>query len=186
MYDLDIRLALKNEFLCQPVKESQTVIFDEIPLNYGSARVDLMVIGKYLHGFEIKSDRDTLARLPEQIRVYNTVFDLVTLVVENSHLDEALPMVPGWWGIKLAELNREGKITLLDVRLPKQNPYQDKLAILKLLSRDEALHLLEEVGEANGLRSKNKELIFQKLIELTDLDWLRSMVRRQLKVRKSY
>jgi hypothetical protein len=55
----------------------------------GEARVDIALIGDHLHRFEIKSERDSLRRLPAQVEVYSRVFDYVTLVVDTRHLDGA-------------------------------------------------------------------------------------------------
>jgi len=57
------------------------------------------VVNGKLHGYEIKSDADTLKRLPAQAEVYSAVFDLVTIVVGEHHLDTVRAIVPEWWGI---------------------------------------------------------------------------------------
>ena len=39
-------------------------IFEEFRVQHGMARIDFAVINSIMHGFEIKSDLDTLERLP--------------------------------------------------------------------------------------------------------------------------
>jgi hypothetical protein len=56
-------------------------IIEELGVVHGKSRIDIAVINGLMHGYEIKSDKDTLQRLPEQMNMYNSVFNKVTLVV---------------------------------------------------------------------------------------------------------
>src|SRR5258706_11027427 len=69
-------------------------IVPELGLWHGAARIDIAVVNGILHGFEIKSDRDTLSRLDVQMPAYNSVFDKVTLVVGRTHLVQAFQTIP--------------------------------------------------------------------------------------------
>jgi hypothetical protein len=86
MNDAQIRIATKQALFAQHLGEPDTVIFEELGVQHGLSRIDLAVVNGELHGFEFKSDKDTLARLPEQAESYGRVFDRVTLVVGESHL----------------------------------------------------------------------------------------------------
>src|SRR5690606_32363510 len=112
--------------------------------NHGSVRADVAVINGIMDCYEIKSDRDTLQRLPEQIRAYNAVFDKVTLVVGFSHIYEALEIIPDWWGVKIAKTNTTGDVIFSTIREPVPNTNKDKDAIARLLWREEALRILED------------------------------------------
>jgi hypothetical protein len=48
-------------------------MLDEFGLEHGEVRVDVAVINGELHGYEIKSERDTLERLPRQVKAYSAV-----------------------------------------------------------------------------------------------------------------
>lgn len=186
MKDIHIRTALKSKLLSRYAKDPSTLIVDELGLRHGAARVDVAVINGVIHGFELKSDCDTLKRLPSQIKVYNSVLDRITLVVGNRHLKESIGLVPKWWGIKLAEQGRRGAIRFYDIRRPQHNPFQDILAVCKLLWREEALTLLEELDKAEGVRSKPRAMIYAKLAGAEDPDLIRSWVRHQLRSRKNW
>ena len=84
--DKVIRLALKKKL----EKSTKTIkIINELGILHGEARIDLVVISDgVMHGYELKSDIDSLSRLPEQMRIYNTVFSKVTLVVGKKHILE--------------------------------------------------------------------------------------------------
>jgi hypothetical protein len=131
----------------------------------------------------LKSDADDLRRLPRQIQIYSSVLDRVTLVVGLRHAKEAERMVPHWWGIKVAEVGNRGGFDFHDAKRPTSNPDQDAVAVCRLLWRDEALTLLDELGQAKSLRHKPRALIYSHLAEVADLETVRARVRRQLKFR---
>ena len=66
--------------------DPQTLIVEELGIRQGAARVDVAVVNGSLHGYEIKSARDTLERLPKQSELYSSVFDTITLVTAENHL----------------------------------------------------------------------------------------------------
>jgi hypothetical protein len=183
MKDCHIRTALKSKLLSRYAKDPSTLIVDELGLRHGAARIDVAVINGVIHGFELKSDCDTLNRLPSQVKIYNSVLDRITLVVGNRHLEKGISLVPDWWGIKLAEPCARGAIRFTEIRRPQGNPFQDIIAVCKLLWREEALTLLEELDRAEGVRRKPRAMIYAKLAEAGDPDLIRSRVRHQLRSR---
>src|SRR5689334_921725 len=76
-------------------------IFDELGVQHGANRVDYAIVNGIMCGYEIKSDRDTLDRLPEQVKEFSEVFDELTLVVGKRHLYKAIHHIPEWWGVWL-------------------------------------------------------------------------------------
>lgn len=151
-------------------------IIPELGLWHGAARIDVAVVNGVLHGFEIKSDRDTLSRLPEQMQAYNAIFDQVTLVVGSKHFVDAFKMVPEWWGIKTAHVSEDGLVSFNTIRRPTNNPKQDDVSIARLLWRREALDLLESLGKADGVRSKPREAVYERLVASLELEPLKKHV----------
>ena len=184
--DLHIRRALKSEVLARWIDDPGTLVVDELGLRHGAIRIDLAVLNGTLHGYEIKSDRDTFDRLPNQAKAYNSVFDRITLVVGNQLYRKALRIVPQWWGVKIAEMGLRGGIRFRHVRRSRNNPAPDSLAIAKLLWREEALLLLEDLGTADGLRNKPRAIIYSRLAEVVDPRQLRTIVRQRLKCRTGW
>ena len=182
---MQLRAATKRKVLSRYLKDPDTVVLEEMSLRHGAARIDLVVVNCILHGFELKSDADTLERLPDQARVYSSVFDRITLIVGYRHAFEALQMIPDWWGVKLAHKGSRGGIHFSDARSPRNNPVRDPFAIASLLWRDEALDLLDEIGRADGVRSRPAAIIYQRLVEVADFDLLQLRMRRQVKARTS-
>lgn len=186
MKDCHLRTALKNKLQLRYIKDSSTLIVDELGLRHGAARIDVAVINGVIHGYELKSDCDTLNRLPSQVKIYNSVLDRITLVMGKRHLQEGTKIIPEWWGIKLAEQGPRGGMRFTEIRRPRINPSQDILAVCKLLWREEALTLLEELGEAEGLYRKPRAAIYAKLVDVAAPNLIRSRVRHQLRSRKNW
>jgi hypothetical protein len=181
-----IRTAL-SEYLVERYKKYRKYrIFEEFGVNNGSARIDFAVINGIMHGYEIKSDLDTLERLPEQAAAYNSIFNQVTLVVGKSHLRDAVNLVPDWWGIVLAKVNTAEEVTFYKIRNPEQNPIQNPAAIARLLWKDEAITLLEERHKAEGIRSKTREKVYERLANSLDEKTLELKVREALFFRPNW
>lgn len=182
--DAVIRKALRKSLRKDYEKKKDTKIIEELGLKHGSARIDIAVVNGVIHGYELKSDLDTLMRLPEQMKVYNSTLDRVTLVVSKNHLHEAIRLVPEWWGIIIARsIDLSGNIKFFEIRDAEENPSRDTFSITKLLWREEALNILEEFGYAGGLRSKSRSEIYYKLTTVLNQDELRSRVRTCLRTR---
>lgn len=141
-------------------------LFEELGVSHGHARIDFAFVNGIMHGYEIKSDRDTLSRLFGQMQEYNAVFDKVTLVVGQRYLLDAMHHIPEWWGVVLAKTNKQGKLVFYSIREAKNNENEQvPVSIARMLWREEALRILEDRNEADGIRSKPREIIYQKLAD---------------------
>jgi hypothetical protein len=184
MRDIDVRTVLAAEVARRYKGDADTLIIHELGVCSGDARIDLAVVNGKLHGYEIKSDADTLKRLPAQAEVYSAVFDLVTIVVGEHHLDAVRAIVPEWWGIVKAASGNP--VTLSELRAPKPNPSPNPMAIARLLWRAEALSLLRDASLDCGVKSKPREAIYGRLVESFPLGELRRLVRCQLRAREGW
>lgn len=155
-------------------------IFEEFSISHGLARIDIAVINDILHGYEIKSDRDTLKRLSEQMNEYNDVFDKITLVVGKCHLYNAINIIPDWWGIVIAKIDINRNVVFHIIREADYNPEQKGVSIARLLWREEALRILESQNKATGFRSKPRNLIYERLVSVLDKETLKEMVKDTL------
>ena len=180
--DAEIRFVLRSRLSQKHANKSRTVFIEELGLCRGQVRVDLSVVNGLLHGYEIKSDRDSLRRLNNQVELYGKVFDRATLVVGERHLAEALDNVPAWWGILLAHRSAT-KPQIKTVRSPRSNPKKDPRALVELLWLDDALALLEERDAARGYRGKARWIVWDRVCELCSLNEIAKAVRTQLKAR---
>jgi hypothetical protein len=182
-----IRTAFKEELRNTHSEDPQTRIIEELGITHGAARVDIAVVNGIIHGYELKSDLDTLHRLPEQMRIYNSVLDQVTLVVGKSHLHEAINTVPEWWGITLAKvIDSNGTISFRSIREADENPEKNSVDIASLLWREEALHILGEIDQSRGIRSKPRKVLYERLATVLDQSTLCAKVRECLSLRTNW
>ncbi len=185
MRDYDIREVLTNRLCAEHDQEPDTLVLHELGVCQGLCRVDLAVINGVMTGYEIKSDRDTLERLPQQMKAYSMVLDFVTIVVGTAHLDKAIKLVPNWWGVMTAK-DVSGVVSLEFERQPKKNPNIDPFAVAEFLWREEALEILVERGWERGIKSKPRQVLWQRLVERLELEELQEIVRQTLKSRANW
>jgi hypothetical protein len=178
--DIMIRSVLKGILEKRHSQDKKVKIIEELGVQNGNARIDIAIVNRIMHGYEIKSDLDTLRRLQEQITIFNSVFDKMTIVVGKSHLYEAIRMVPEWWGIMVAKIDTNGSVIFNTIREEEINKDQDCVSVARLLWREEALKILDEINEIKGLRSKPKDFIYRKLSDILDQKTLGEKVRETL------
>jgi hypothetical protein len=186
MRDRDVRAALLSQLQQTYAEDADTRIVEEMGIWSGSVRIDVAVINGELSGFELKSDRDTLERLPFQAELYGAVFDRITLVVGTRHHEPAAAMVPQWWGITVAVEAEDKTVRLREVRAAGRNPSVDPYLLAQLLWKDEAIELLERVGAAKGMRSRRVKEIHQRVAAVLSSDELAGAVRTMLKRRREW
>jgi hypothetical protein len=184
MNDRDVRKALHTKLVREHRGEPDTFMIQEMTIPRGSARIDLAVVNGLLHGYEIKSDLDTLDRLISQRDAYCRVFDRVTLVVGEKLLKDAIEFVPEWWGIRVARI-QAGAVCFHDLKLSMENPSPEPSALVRLLWKTEATRLLTELGLSARCASKSRKSIHQILIDKMPIEVLRSGIRSCLKERRS-
>jgi hypothetical protein len=150
---------------------------DEFWVPRSHERADLAVIGRWMDGFEIKTERDTLRRLPRQVQAYTRLFDRCTVVVAEKHADRAADMLPDWWGITTVHVN--GLVTFTPKRKPRRNHEVDAEVIVRLLWRDEVFDALRAFGADPDPRS-SRNALWHALIQVATLVELRRLVRHAL------
>ncbi|MHB1843986.1 MAG: sce7726 family protein [Deltaproteobacteria bacterium] len=186
MRDCDVRSALHTKVLADHYDQPDTLVLNELGLWYGTARVDVAVINGRIHGFEIKSDADTLERLDGQAAVYSAVLDRVTLVVGEKHLSAAQSRIPDWWGIKVARQGARQAVHFAEMRRPTDNPSMIPVAVAALLWCHELEDLLGECNSLRGVKGKSRDILSRRAAEVLNLSDLRAAVRARLKARHGW
>ena len=161
-------------------RATQSLVIEEFGLSMGTYRADVALIGERLIAYEIKSDSDTLSRLPKQAACYNAIFDEVWLVSSPRHIRRALDLIPSWWGV--LELPPGSKL-LTEIRVASENPGRDLPSLASLLWRDEAIEELTRRGLTKGLARKPRRDLWAQLATLMPLDELRTCVSRTVRAR---
>lgn len=179
--DKTVRKILLIELGKKYKSNSDTAIIPEFPLLNGSARIDIAVVNGIMHGYELKSDLDTLTRLQSQMYAYNLIFDKVTLVVGKRHIIEALHLIPEWWGITVARDDNYSRTPrLIPIREAVHNPTQNMHIIAHMLWKDEMLNILSSMGVSKRVSDKPKQYLCNILVSSIHQDELKTHVRRIL------
>ena len=188
--DKNIRVALSNmlsrELSNQYSSNKIIKIYHEFSIDHGDNRIDIVTVNGDIHGYEIKSDADSLNRLPAQVEAYNRVFGRVTLVAGVSHIYDALFMIPDWWGVILAKGCIDGSVVFSNLRDPLANPSQDMMSVIRLLWRQEVLEALSDMDEAHGVRSKSREYVYKRFVEVADRETIQNTVINKLFNRETW
>ena len=175
-----LRTSLHSRLVVKYQNETDTVLIDELGLCQGKARVDIAVVNGRLHGYEIKSERDSLRRLGAQADLYSKVFDRVTLVCDDRHVRQALGIVPPWWEVQRIVPTAQDP-TFKRVRRGRKNPNRDIRVLAELLWREEAMALLAQRDALRGLRGKPRADLWDRVCELFRIGELAAAVRAHLK-----
>ncbi len=161
-----------------------TLIVDEFSVD-GLDRIDLATVNGAMTGYELKSARDRLGRLERQAPSYSRVMDYLFLVTTPTHLVNARPMIPDWWGIITARDDGE-VISLKQTRQARPNPHLDAKSVARLLWRDEALAILTDQGLDKGIRTRSRDELCDRLASELELASLSHAVRERLKARHGW
>ncbi len=181
--DREMRAAYHRKRLRQFHVNPAAVVVDELGLQHGKCRADIAVVNGHLAGYEIKSDLDSLTRLYSQVDGYSAVFDRVTLVVTERHLQQATELIPKWWGLVSTHRGSRGGIHFDTVRRARRNPQVDDFCVAQLLWREEVKDILAGLGvEEKQLRGNRAELYGLLVSRLKARD-LRECVRARMKSR---
>ena len=179
-----MRAVLVDRLTRMHIGDPDTLTVPELGLCQHAARIDFAVINGLLSGYEIKSDADTLQRLPGQAAVYNRVFDRVTIVCGLSHVDGITRAVPAWWGIDVA-IAIDGVVVIRERRPSLPNPSVDAAAVVQLLWKAELQAVLSRQG-ASGIRSMNVARLWAAGLDRLSADQVRDTVRAAIKARESW
>jgi hypothetical protein len=182
--DAVIRAALHHKRLRQHKAQRDTIIIDELGLAHAKSRIDVAVINGCIHGYEIKSDVDTLERLDNQIGIYSKTLQKLTIVASSRHLEGVARRAPDWCGIIEAHQGARQAIHLRPVRPARYNPEPDAVMIAHLLWRTEAAELLEYRGYTRKQLRAPRRQLYEMLCEELTLAEITTAIRLAMVSRK--
>lgn len=180
--DSDIRRVLHESLWTSYADDPDTEIIDELAVCHAGARADVVLVNGHLGGFEIKSDADSLARLTQQSKYFDRVFDRMTLVCAPRHANKALERIPEWWGICVADASC-GSVQLCSRRAAGQNPAPSRWARAALLRRDEMVQLLLKHGMCKRTERAPRRVLLPALLENLPPVAVDDEIRRCLRAR---
>lgn len=186
MRDQPVRTAFHKTVLKSAHADFDTIVVDELGLKNGSIRADIAVLNGKLVGYEIKTESDTLYRLPSQIEAYNEVFDKVFIIVGDRHLQKTIETVPPWWGIYQINTGEDGEYCFTCYRDGKANKSQNPFTLAQLLWKSEALELANKVLRHNVKPQTPKKEIYDIISGTCSKKKLSKVVIQYLKKRDNW
>lgn len=187
--EADIRTAIAERAVT-PSTLARRLVVSELAVCQAEARVDVAVVdARGLVGWEIKSEADSLDRLPRQQAVYGRVFDRMWLAADARHIRRALDVIPDWWGVVRVE-DHDGSCRLTQVRASRLNRDVDLHALVELLWREEVLTELDQLGLSAGRTRAPRRELWRALADASPKfispAKLRSRVRGRIMARRDW
>ena len=106
-------------------------------------KADVVILNGTGTVYEIKSERDSLSRLEEQLSAYSSVFAKVNVILGENHLKAAMAVIPDYVGIMV--LSDRYQITTLREATDDASR-TSPAAIFEALSQREAALILKAAG----------------------------------------
>jgi hypothetical protein len=186
MNDKEIRQNFHSKILRRQHTQKNTLVIDELGLNHGKCRADIAVVNGYLTGYEIKSNKDSLSRLDEQVKSYNAIFDKISIIVGDRYIDSIQKYIPRCWGIIISVRGCRGNVNFDTNRKAQINKNINPLAIARLLWRNEAAEILTQKQMSPKIIRQPRAILYKCLVDTLNTCELRKIVRKYLKNRKNW
>lgn len=156
-------------------------IFEEFCI--GKTRTDaLIVLENELIGIEFKSDKDNLDRLERQIKDYNRFCDRNYIVIGQHFREKSdvlYEILPDYWGIYSVTLMEDGTKHLELLREADINKKCRLKNQLKILWRNELIHLIKS-NNLGGVSAYNKKELSDRLFKNIEKDVLKQLLCSEL------
>lgn len=143
---------------------SDAVVINEMVVSNWARRADIAVANGRLYGFEIKSEFDSLKRLPGQIESFQKHFDKVTVVAASKFIPEIVKSYPSEVGV-IEVFIKGDNFELRQIRSGRISEVRDFQAIASLMTKLEIERLLKAESVKFQAGTPRKELV-NKLVSI--------------------
>ena len=175
--DPEIREALHRKTLRGLHGRSDTLVIDELGLAHAKARIDVAVINGCVHGFEIKSASDNLARLPQQLALYEECLEKLTIVCAERHVVAVRGLAPRWCGILEVKKGPRGGIEFAELRKAIKNPHVQAHRLAHLLWRSEAVALLSRLNAPSEVLRAPRKTLYETLAAMLSVEEITAFIK---------
>lgn len=164
LYDIDIRQAITERL----ASYKDCKVMQEVYTSSGTVIADVVAVNGHICAYEIKSDKDSLLRLPNQVEFYDKNFEMNSIIVGEKFEKKINDKIPSHWGIIVAYRGKT-KVNLKFIRRPKMNPYVNFGDFLHHLSSDELKQMVLNFNLfPDRSRSEIRRIFKQELINLIE------------------
>lgn len=176
IHEQKAKAVLLQYLLQKGVITEDVVIINELALEFFSRRADIALVNGSIEFFEIKSEADTLTRLPGQIETFSKFCDKLHVVGAACHIENILKNVPE--NVAVWQLDTQAGIKI--IQRGRKNILRDKKSLLKLINGQE----LKQVLARNGVKAEsNRRKHMDDAVQDISAEELRSGVLEVLKRR---
>lgn len=137
---------------------NDAILMSEMVIANWSRRADLAIANGRLCAFEIKSDGDSLKRLPGQVDSFSAHFDKVTVVAVSKFVPSILKDYPTHVGV-LEIYTSGGSIKFRQARAGRLVENRDFFRLSTFLTKSEIVKLLRRNGYKLSLEASRRQLI---------------------------
>ncbi|MCU1741756.1 MULTISPECIES: sce7726 family protein [unclassified Pseudomonas] len=159
--DIEIRRHFHKKRLQHFHDCPNTIVIDELGIAHGKNRADIAVLNGTFHCFEIKSSKDTINRLPEQLSEYSKCFEKISVISAPNHIQKIMTILPSWCGLIVATKGAKGAVAFKTIKRPKKNPQLEITAMAHFLWRREIIELLTVLGVEEKHLNQSREKLYQ-------------------------
>ena len=169
------------DWLFEQGQLEDAVLINEMVVGGFSRRADIALANGKLMVFEIKSDFDTLRRLPGQLEAYQQRFDKVTIVTTPRFAKEVADSSCKTVEILEASVNASGQATLRTVRRGKTREIRTKALLASFLTKVDIVTMLKASGITASTNQARDDLL--AAIEKLSIKDVRASVLMAIKAR---
>jgi hypothetical protein len=152
--ELDIKAKILTRLRRDRVINKHTILTSEFSVGSSNLRADLALLSTEFIGIEIKSEFDSLRRLPNQLSNYCRLFDRVILVVAEKHLPSLSTMELS--GADIWQIRRDGSLQFV-ASASSHTRQIEKISLISLLTKREIKKIKLQLAQ---ISSDEKKTIF--------------------------
>ncbi|MCA6400468.1 MAG: sce7726 family protein [Cytophagales bacterium] len=143
----DCEAILKYQLAKEFVTKKYVAAFE---VKAKTSRTDFLVINGDTKSFEVKSKIDTLNRLKKQVDDYGDVFEYNTVVIDKSHLEKVIELIPEYYGVWYYEKSKK-----VIYREAKYSPKLNAKEQLSLMNKKEQQKFFGTIDNEQILNNYN-------------------------------
>ncbi|WP_085647973.1 MULTISPECIES: sce7726 family protein [unclassified Pseudomonas] len=153
----EIKAALIDWLEAKGMVQDAVIINEMVVANW-TRRADIAIANGRLYGFEIKSEADSLKRLPGQIESFSNHFDKVTIVAASKFINQVKEEYPSEIGI-LEAYRIQGTVKIKQVRAGKLIEIKDHASLGNLITKLELSRILKSYSTPHTVTDAKNILI---------------------------
>lgn len=184
--DAEIRAALHRKKFDRYKPREDVLVIDELGLAHAKSRIDIAVINGCVHGYEIKSEKDTLTRFELQLETYRKTLSRLTFVCAPKHIADVEADAPAWCGLIEAYRGPRGAVHFTTRRSALLNPDLELEMLAHLLWRGEAASILASQGVAPSQLRKPRRELYEMIAERMTRKELTLSIREVMRQRLAW